>query len=150
MPALAEYAISELLAGLRPAAPYMLPIICSGEHSSLTIATGTYRNGMLLAPAAAKLAASHASGNALGLTPVLLRLVDSFSLSRFSQVGGGTSTLTANSSPTGKQPQLGYATVQTKFESPSLNNGTIVQNGVAGHTSEINLQIQVRKMILLL
>lgn len=141
VPALAECAISEFWAGLRPAAPDLLPIIGSGEHDNLTIATGTYRNGMLLAPAIAKLAASHASGNAVSLTPELHGLVDSFSLCRFSEAGSGTRSSTRSdksSSAVNQPPPQQHQPLQTNDESRSLNNGIAAQNGVEASISENN------------
>lgn len=53
-PALAEAPILETWAGLRPDSPDHLPIIGATDVEGLFIATGHYRNGMLLAPATAK------------------------------------------------------------------------------------------------
>lgn len=53
-PALAEAPILETWAGLRPDSPDHLPIIGATNVGGLFIATGHYRNGMLLAPATAK------------------------------------------------------------------------------------------------
>lgn len=47
--------ILETWCGLRPDTPDHLPIIGPGELENLTIATGHYRNGILLAPITAKL-----------------------------------------------------------------------------------------------
>ncbi|MHB8540622.1 MAG: glycine oxidase ThiO [Candidatus Acidiferrales bacterium] len=53
-PALAEAPILEIWAGVRPDSPDHLPIIGPTDIEGLLIATGHYRNGMLLAPATAK------------------------------------------------------------------------------------------------
>lgn len=53
-PALAEAPILDTWAGLRPDSPDHLPIIGSTDIEGLFIATGHYRNGMLLAPGTAK------------------------------------------------------------------------------------------------
>lgn len=53
-PALNEAALLETWAGIRPDSPDHLPIIGATEIDGLFIATGHYRNGMLLAPATAK------------------------------------------------------------------------------------------------
>ncbi|MGH9864026.1 MAG: glycine oxidase ThiO [Candidatus Acidiferrales bacterium] len=53
-PALAEAAILETWAGVRPDSPDHLPIIGPTDIEGLFIATGHYRNGMLLAPVTAK------------------------------------------------------------------------------------------------
>lgn len=53
-PALADAPILETWAGLRPDSPDHLPIIGATDIEGLFVATGHYRNGMLLAPATAK------------------------------------------------------------------------------------------------
>ena len=54
-PALANAEIVETWAGLRPGTPDQLPIIGPTDIPGLLIATGHYRNGILLAPITAKL-----------------------------------------------------------------------------------------------
>lgn len=54
-PALASAEILETWAGLRPGTPDDLPILGSTDTEGLTVATGHYRNGVLLAPVTAKL-----------------------------------------------------------------------------------------------
>jgi len=54
-PALADAEIVETWAGLRPGTPDQLPIIGPTDIPGLLIATGHYRNGILLAPITAKL-----------------------------------------------------------------------------------------------
>ena len=53
-PALADAPILEAWAGIRPDSPDHLPIIGATDVDGLFVATGHYRNGMLLAPATAK------------------------------------------------------------------------------------------------
>lgn len=53
-PALAEAPVLETWAGIRPDSPDHLPVIGTTDIEGLFIATGHYRNGMLLAPATAK------------------------------------------------------------------------------------------------
>jgi glycine oxidase len=55
MPALEEAEIVETWAGLRPGTPDDLPIIGPTDIEGLVMATGHYRNGILLAPATARL-----------------------------------------------------------------------------------------------
>jgi glycine oxidase len=55
-PNLAGAEIVETWAGLRPATPDNLPILGPADMENLFIATGHYRNGILLAPVTAKLA----------------------------------------------------------------------------------------------
>jgi len=56
-PQLQHYPIHELWWGFRPATPDELPILGSSPSKNLTLATGHYRNGILLAPLTAVLIA---------------------------------------------------------------------------------------------
>ncbi len=56
-PQLQHYPIEEFWWGFRPATPDELPILGASPYSNLTLATGHYRNGILLAPATATLIA---------------------------------------------------------------------------------------------
>ncbi|MEM9948779.1 MAG: glycine oxidase ThiO [Cyanobacteria bacterium P01_D01_bin.36] len=58
-PALATFPIEEIWWGYRPATPDELPILGPGPCKNLTLATGHYRNGVLLAPATALLVKEH-------------------------------------------------------------------------------------------
>ena len=49
-PALQDYPIQECWWGFRPATPDELPILGASPYQNLTLATGHYRNGILLAP----------------------------------------------------------------------------------------------------
>jgi glycine oxidase len=55
VPALADAEVKETWSGLRPGSPDHLPILGPTDIEGLFIATGHYRNGILLAPATAKL-----------------------------------------------------------------------------------------------
>ncbi|MGH9703159.1 MAG: FAD-dependent oxidoreductase, partial [Candidatus Acidiferrales bacterium] len=55
VPTLADAAIIETWAGLRPDTPDHLPILGPTDVEGLVIATGHYRNGILLAPVTAKM-----------------------------------------------------------------------------------------------
>lgn len=50
LPDIAEMELVEAMAGLRPATPDNLPLVGPGELEGLILATGHYRNGILLAP----------------------------------------------------------------------------------------------------
>ncbi|HET7509570.1 MAG TPA: FAD-dependent oxidoreductase, partial [Solirubrobacterales bacterium] len=54
LPDVAEMALLEAVVGLRPGTPNNLPIVGPGEIEGLVLATGHYRNGILLAPLAAE------------------------------------------------------------------------------------------------
>ncbi len=56
-PSLQHYPIQEFWWGFRPATPDELPILGSSPCHNLTLATGHYRNGILLAPVTANLIA---------------------------------------------------------------------------------------------
>ncbi|MCC5896917.1 MAG: glycine oxidase ThiO [Phormidium sp. BM_Day4_Bin.17] len=56
-PALQDYPIEEIWSGFRPGTPDELPILGDSYCDNLTLATGHYRNGILLAPITAKLTA---------------------------------------------------------------------------------------------
>jgi glycine oxidase ThiO len=78
-PQLATYPIQEQWWGFRPATPDEQPILGESSYRNLTLATGHYRNGILLAPATAQLIAD-------SVTQVKDRhhqLIDRFSYQRF-------------------------------------------------------------------
>ena len=50
LPDVAEMELVEAMAGLRPGTPDNLPLIGPGALDGLILATGHYRNGILLAP----------------------------------------------------------------------------------------------------
>lgn len=56
-PELQHYPIYEFWWGFRPATPDELPILGASSYQNLTLATGHYRNGILLAPVTANLIA---------------------------------------------------------------------------------------------
>ena len=65
LPGVLELALEEVLCGLRPTTPDNLPAIGSGALEGLTWATGHFRNGILLTPASAELAAAALAGESL-------------------------------------------------------------------------------------
>jgi glycine oxidase len=62
LPDVAEMEWVGATAGLRPGTPDNLPIVGPGVIEGLVLATGHYRNGILLAPLAAQAVAEHLSG----------------------------------------------------------------------------------------
>ncbi|GAB4290508.1 MAG: hypothetical protein Fur0025_25400 [Oscillatoriaceae cyanobacterium] len=78
-PALADYPIEEFWWGFRPGTPDELPILGASLCENLFLATGHYRNGVLLAPVTAALIAD------LVINDKADPLLKHFELSRFSQ-----------------------------------------------------------------
>lgn len=62
-PVLQQFPIEELWWGFRPATPDELPILGASPYENLTLATGHYRNGILLAPITAALIAASIVSN---------------------------------------------------------------------------------------
>jgi glycine oxidase len=65
LPGIAEYALVESAAGLRPGSPDNLPLIGAIGPEGLLVATGHHRNGMLLAPVTADAVAALLRGEAV-------------------------------------------------------------------------------------
>jgi glycine oxidase len=63
LPEIAELEFSEALAGLRPGTPDNAPMIGRGSLDGLVVATGHYRNGILLAPITADAVAAMLAGD---------------------------------------------------------------------------------------
>lgn len=62
LPDVAELELVEALAGLRPGTPDNAPLIGPGALDGLVLATGHYRNGILLTPGTAEMIADHVAG----------------------------------------------------------------------------------------
>lgn len=62
LPEVAEMELVDATAGLRPSTPDNLPIVGPGAIDGLLLATGHYRNGILLAPLAAETIAAQLAG----------------------------------------------------------------------------------------
>jgi glycine oxidase len=62
LPEVAEMELFGAIAGLRPGSPDNLPIIGPGAVDGLVLATGHYRNGILLAPRTADMVAAQLAG----------------------------------------------------------------------------------------
>jgi glycine oxidase len=63
LPDVAEMELVDATAGLRPGTPHNLPLVGPGAIDGLVLATGHFRNGILLAPPAAAAVADLLSGN---------------------------------------------------------------------------------------
>ena len=66
LPDVAELELVEAAAGLRPATPDNLPLIGPGAIEGMVLATGHYRNGILLAPLTAERVADLVAGSGAG------------------------------------------------------------------------------------
>ena len=73
LPGIAEYALVETAAGLRPGSPDNLPLIGALGPEGLLVATGHHRNGMLLAPVTADAIAALLRGDPV---PDVVRVAD--------------------------------------------------------------------------
>ena len=62
LPEIAELELADAQAGLRPGTPDNAPLIGAGAIDGLLLATGHFRNGVLLAPATAEAIAALLSG----------------------------------------------------------------------------------------
>ncbi len=67
LPEIAELELVEAIAGLRPTTPDNLPLIGPGAIAGLTLATGHFRNGILLAPLTAQRIAESLAAECAGL-----------------------------------------------------------------------------------
>jgi thiazole synthase len=85
LPMLAEFPLERTWWGYRPTTPDEWPILGSGPCDNLTLATGHYRNGILLAPVTAKLIAQ-------SILQKPVPLLQSFSWQRFSLVPAAASS----------------------------------------------------------
>jgi glycine oxidase len=70
LPEVAELELVEAAAGLRPGTPDNLPLVGAGGLENLLLATGHYRNGVLLAPLTAATVAAAAVGERVPLEAV--------------------------------------------------------------------------------
>ncbi len=92
-PQLENYPIQELWWGFRPATPDELPILGDSHCPNLTLATGHYRNGILLAPITATLIADLICEQKAD--PILAN----FHYSRFSAVSSTTTPMLIHATP---------------------------------------------------
>jgi len=84
VPGLESFEVVELWSGLRPGTPDHLPVLGPTSLRNLVLATGHFRNGLLLAPKTAELISRYVidGGSAAEMEP--------FSFSRFAGVGMGS------------------------------------------------------------
>ena len=83
MPMTAEYALSETSVGWRPGTPDNAPILGRCDIDGLLLATGHYRNGVLLTPITAEIIAKLITSGELD------NVAESFTLDRFALTASG-------------------------------------------------------------
>jgi thiazole synthase len=128
-PALADWAIEDLWWGFRPGTPDELPILGQSLWDNLILATGHYRNGILLAPVTAQLIADLVCDRRLD--PIL----DTFCCDRFlSPSSHETAPLTAMNvsvypSPVSFDPSLETIDAITPEIAPEAGNDDLIIAG---------------------
>ena len=110
-PPLSNWTIKEMWHGYRPATPDENPLLGYGDASNLILATGHYRNGILLAPITAKL-----------ITNLIVdrhpdTLLSHFSFDRFTQ-----------SQPSSKQEVMNYPTPFNNSNIIPTNPSNVISN----------------------
>ncbi len=105
-PVLKDFPIDECWWGFRPATPDEMPILGAGPCENLTLATGHYRNGVLLAPVTAKLIAEQILGR---VSEQARSLLPAFSYQRFqlsSPISGVSMQTIDTSRPIAAAPEV--------------------------------------------
>nr|WP_305883594.1 glycine oxidase ThiO [Chroococcidiopsis sp. CCNUC1] len=114
-PQLQDYPIREFWWGFRPATPDELPILGNSPCSNLTLATGHYRNGILLAPITAKLIADLWEQK---LDPLL----ESFSYLRFLGESWKSGVGSREKRAEGAEGDIAYQLPTTNYQLPITKN----------------------------
>lgn len=109
-PALADWAIEDLWWGFRPGTPDELPILGQSLWDNLTLATGHYRNGILLAPVTAQLIADWVCDR------VSDPLLDNFRCDRFLSPPIETAPVTAMNASLSTVPLSSHGSLETNRE----------------------------------
>jgi glycine oxidase len=104
LPGIGELELVEATAGLRPGTPDSAPLIGPGAIDGLILATGHYRNGILLAPPTADAVAAILAGEQPAVS------VAGFGPHRFDRAHAPSSSA-AHLSGTGKEPHAEHAGV---------------------------------------
>ena len=118
-PTLASWTIQETWSGYRPGTPDENPILGYGDADNLILATGHYRNGILLAPITAQLISN------LVIDRYVDPLLKHFTVDR---------TVSQQSSDRFVQPQPSTSKSMINYPTP-LHNGNLVSNQ-NGHLTE--------------
>ncbi|MBE9190736.1 glycine oxidase ThiO [Gloeocapsopsis crepidinum LEGE 06123] len=125
LPQLQHYPIDEFWWGFRPATPDELPILGSSPCHNLTLATGHYRNGILLAPVTASLIAEY-------IWQKSDSLLEHFHFSRFYQDKKVTPTLPKSSPTQYLSPSAKMQTIAKPIENSLVDIDTPLT--IAGQT----------------
>lgn len=122
-PGLQELPIQECWWGFRPATPDELPILGSSQCRNLTLATGHYRNGILLAPITANLLADQILNNATD------SLLHSFSWERFwSSRPSADAAPLPSPPPPEESPQSVMQTIESPLSQAPLPDSATVED----------------------
>ncbi|MBW4446838.1 MAG: glycine oxidase ThiO [Spirirestis rafaelensis WJT71-NPBG6] len=113
-PQLQDYPIEELWWGFRPATPDELPILGTSHCKNLTLATGHYRNGILLAPITAALIAD------LVCEQKSDSLLTQFNYSRFFAKSSTTTSMLTHSANFSGVGNIGEKTVLANMRGETL------------------------------
>ena len=96
LPVTAEYALTETAVGWRPGTPDNAPMLGRCELDGLLLATGHYRNGVLLTPVTADVIAK------LVISGELDPVAAGFGLDRFAPGRAGSSAAAVSTAPVGE------------------------------------------------
>lgn len=119
VPTFRDYSLVETWSGLRPCTPDNMPILGSTPYKNLTVATGTYRNGMLLAPLLGKLMTAYVADEVDKLSSNLQTLLKSFSMDRFLVQSSETSQPSTSSQNVNSSTIVGIPTRPPSNEAPA-------------------------------
>lgn len=123
-PSLGNWEINEIWYGYRPTTPDEMPILGIGDSSNLILATGHYRNGILLAPITAKLISD------LITAPNHNSLIQQFSYQRFYNNNQLYSTIVNQKlTISSNNLLLSTKTNQSQFTQETMNYPTPLING---------------------
>lgn len=129
-PELANFPMEDCWWGFRPATPDHMPLLGSGPSDRLILATGHYRNGILLAPVTATLISDALQGRP---DPLL----DAFSWRRFQPQSGPLppASRSISSSPALSEFSFAMPTLQTTTSVNPVNSDSLADTPlvIAGH-----------------
>jgi thiazole synthase len=136
-PPLASWEMKEIWYGYRPATPDEMPILGYGDSSNLILATGHYRNGILLAPITAKLISDliTASNHDSCLIP--------FSYQRFTQINQKQDLTLVNFNPKPEKVTAFNCPKESASTKQIMNYPTPLSNGNSNSKLNLNDSLDV-------